>query len=120
MKNGSEVEALFFLLNDRIDRSWIKLYYWEKLSYHSAQKTSEKHSPVLLTTWVNWPYKSEEEYEAANVYAAKIVEMLKKKDISVKYDNRDTHKPGFKFAEWEFKGVFFSISHVKSIIDTLL
>jgi prolyl-tRNA synthetase len=23
----------------------------------------------------------------------------------VKYDNRDTHKPGFKFSEWEFKGV---------------
>lgn len=25
-------------------------------------------------------------------------------DISVKYDNRDTQKPGFKFAEWELKG----------------
>lgn len=25
--------------------------------------------------------------------------------ISVKFDNRDTHKPGFKFAEWELKGV---------------
>jgi prolyl-tRNA synthetase len=23
----------------------------------------------------------------------------------VKFDNRDTHKPGFKFAEWELKGV---------------
>jgi len=23
----------------------------------------------------------------------------------VKYDDRDTHKPGFKFADWEFKGV---------------
>jgi prolyl-tRNA synthetase len=25
--------------------------------------------------------------------------------LSVKFDNRDTHKPGFKFAEWELKGV---------------
>src|SRR5690606_17079052 len=25
--------------------------------------------------------------------------------ISVKYDNRDTHKPGYKFNEWESKGV---------------
>ena len=25
--------------------------------------------------------------------------------ISVKYDNRDTHKPGWKFSEYEFKGV---------------
>ena len=30
---------------------------------------------------------------------------LEAKGISVKFDNRDTHKPGFKFAEWEFKGV---------------
>jgi prolyl-tRNA synthetase len=27
------------------------------------------------------------------------------KGISVKFDTRDTHKPGFKFAEWELKGV---------------
>jgi len=30
---------------------------------------------------------------------------LKAKDISVKYDNRDTQRPGFKFAEYELKGV---------------
>ncbi|NNC85475.1 MAG: proline--tRNA ligase [Bacteroidia bacterium] len=50
-------------------------------------------------------YKSDEEYAAANEYAAKIVDMLKTKNISVKYDNRDTHKPGWKFAEYELKGV---------------
>ncbi|MCK4637990.1 MAG: proline--tRNA ligase, partial [Bacteroidales bacterium] len=27
------------------------------------------------------------------------------KGISVKYDARDTHKPGWKFSEYEFKGV---------------
>jgi len=30
---------------------------------------------------------------------------LRKLGISVKFDNRDTHKPGFKFAEYELKGV---------------
>ncbi len=30
---------------------------------------------------------------------------LRAKGISVKYDNRDTQRPGFKFAEWELKGV---------------
>ncbi len=30
---------------------------------------------------------------------------LSPKGLSVKYDNRDTHKPGWKFAEYELKGV---------------
>jgi prolyl-tRNA synthetase len=30
---------------------------------------------------------------------------LQNKGISVKFDNRDTHSPGFKFADYEFKGV---------------
>jgi prolyl-tRNA synthetase len=30
---------------------------------------------------------------------------LRKQGYTVKFDNRDTHKPGFKFAEWELKGV---------------
>jgi prolyl-tRNA synthetase len=34
-----------------------------------------------------------------------ITKKLKSMGISVKYDNRDTQRPGFKFAEWELKGV---------------
>ena len=34
-----------------------------------------------------------------------IKKRLEEQGISVKYDNRDTHKPGWKFAEYEFKGV---------------
>ena len=34
-----------------------------------------------------------------------LVKKLRAKNISVKFDNRDTHRPGFKFAEWELKGV---------------
>ncbi|KRD12832.1 proline--tRNA ligase [Flavobacterium sp. Root901] len=39
--------------------------------------------------------------EAVNELTAK----LRKLKISVKYDDRTTQKPGFKFAEWELKGV---------------
>jgi prolyl-tRNA synthetase len=34
-----------------------------------------------------------------------IVKDLRKLGLSVKFDNRDTHKPGFKFAEYEMRGV---------------
>ena len=50
-------------------------------------------------------YKGEEQLNAINVVAENIKAELTRKNISVKYDNRDTHKPGWKFAEYEFKGV---------------
>lgn len=50
-------------------------------------------------------YKSLEQLEAISVQAGKIMDALKSKGIRVKFDNRDTHKPGWKFAEYEFKGV---------------
>ena len=34
-----------------------------------------------------------------------LIKELRAKGISVKYDKRDTHKPGWKFAEYELKGV---------------
>jgi prolyl-tRNA synthetase len=34
-----------------------------------------------------------------------LVQELKNRGISVKYDDRDTERPGYKFAEWELKGV---------------
>ncbi len=50
-------------------------------------------------------YKTEEDSAKISELAIKLKATLKKKHISVKYDDRDTHKPGFKFAEWELKGV---------------
>lgn len=50
-------------------------------------------------------YRSDEEMNAVNTKAAEIAQQLRKMGVSVKHDNRDTHKPGFKFAEWELKGV---------------
>ena len=50
-------------------------------------------------------YKTEEEQQAIGALADSLIADLKAKGISVKYDDRDTHRPGFKFAEWELKGV---------------
>ncbi len=50
-------------------------------------------------------YKGEEQLKAIDQVAFKLKEQLEDKGISVKYDNRDTHKPGWKFAEYELKGV---------------
>ena len=50
-------------------------------------------------------YKGLDVLEAIDESVAPLVEALKAKGISVKYDNRDTHKPGFKFNEYELKGV---------------
>lgn len=50
-------------------------------------------------------YKGEDQLQHISIHAKKIMSDLEKKGISVKYDDRDTHKPGFKFAEYEFKGV---------------
>ena len=46
-----------------------------------------------------------EQVAAVDAAVAPIVEELKKKGISVKYDNADNKRPGFKFADYELKGV---------------
>jgi prolyl-tRNA synthetase len=50
-------------------------------------------------------YKNNEDFEAISEIANKIVSELKSKGISVKYDNRDTQRPGAKFAQHELQGV---------------
>jgi prolyl-tRNA synthetase len=50
-------------------------------------------------------YKGEEQLNQLNAHVEGLVKELRSKGISVKYDNRDTHKPGFKFNEYELKGV---------------
>lgn len=50
-------------------------------------------------------YKGIEQLEEISVKALEIKSSLEAKGFDVKYDNRDTHKPGYKFAEWELKGV---------------
>ena len=50
-------------------------------------------------------YKGLEQLETISEKMDPIIKNLRAKSISVKFDSRDTHKPGFKFAEWELKGV---------------
>ena len=50
-------------------------------------------------------YRSQEQLDTINAKVAPIVENLKKQGISVKYDNADNKRPGFKFADYELKGV---------------
>ena len=50
-------------------------------------------------------YRSDEELEKISELAITLSKELKQKNISVKYDDRDTLRPGFKFAEYEMKGV---------------
>jgi prolyl-tRNA synthetase len=49
-------------------------------------------------------YKGEEGLKKVSEHVEKLKADLQSKGISVKYDNRDTQRPGFKFAEHELKG----------------
>jgi prolyl-tRNA synthetase len=50
-------------------------------------------------------YKGDAEFPAISEVANRIKNELKALGISVKFDDRDTQKPGWKFAEYELKGV---------------
>ncbi|KFF02504.1 proline--tRNA ligase [Flavobacterium reichenbachii] len=50
-------------------------------------------------------YKTDEQLAEITTAVNELTTKLKKLRISVKYDDRTTQKPGFKFAEWELKGV---------------
>ncbi len=50
-------------------------------------------------------YKTEEQLSAIKQRVNKLVETLRSKNITVKFDDRDYQRPGFKFAEYELKGV---------------
>jgi len=50
-------------------------------------------------------YKSLEQLEEISDYVKPLKLKLEAKGLTVKYDNRDEHKPGFKFADYEMKGV---------------
>jgi prolyl-tRNA synthetase len=50
-------------------------------------------------------YKGEEQLALVSEKATEIMQSLRAAGVTVHFDNRDTHKPGWKFAEYEFKGV---------------
>lgn len=50
-------------------------------------------------------YKGEEDLAKITAYVNELTLRLKGMGVSVKYDDRDTQRPGFKFADYELKGV---------------
>ncbi|WP_400080714.1 proline--tRNA ligase [Winogradskyella sp. R77965] len=50
-------------------------------------------------------YKNEDQFEAVKKVADEIIKDLKERNISVKFDKRDTLRPGAKFAQHELQGV---------------
>ena len=50
-------------------------------------------------------HKTDEQLDAISAKINEIVTELRKKGVSVKYDDRTAYKPGWKFAEYELKGV---------------
>jgi prolyl-tRNA synthetase len=50
-------------------------------------------------------FRNDEELARVTEKVDILIRDLRKLGLSVKFDNRDTHKPGFKFAEYEMRGV---------------
>lgn len=50
-------------------------------------------------------YKGNDQLDTISGIAVDLKSQLEKAGLSVKFDNRDTQKPGYKFAEYELKGV---------------
>ena len=50
-------------------------------------------------------YRNDEQFDAVSEVANKLMKELRSKGLRVKFDNRDTQKPGWKFNEYELKGV---------------
>ncbi len=50
-------------------------------------------------------FRNEDQLGAVTAKIEPLIKGLRAKGISVKFDNRDTHTPGWKFAEYELKGV---------------
>jgi prolyl-tRNA synthetase len=50
-------------------------------------------------------YRNEEQLTAISEKVNEVIAKLKAKGISVKYDSSDNRKPGWKFAQYELKGV---------------
>jgi prolyl-tRNA synthetase len=50
-------------------------------------------------------FRTEEELNKISEKAEQLISALRALGLSIKFDSRDTHKPGFKFAEYEMRGV---------------
>ena len=62
-------------------------------------------------------YKGEDDLEEISIKVDVFVKEFRRRGISVKFDNRDTYRPGAKFAEYELKGVPVRIAIGKRDLD---
>lgn len=62
-------------------------------------------------------YKGDDQLAEISEHAEKLMTELRAKGIRVKYDDRDTHRPGWKFAEYEMKGVPVRLAIGKRDLD---
>ncbi len=62
-------------------------------------------------------YKGKEEFDEIDSFCTQVLNDLQTKGIRVKYDNRDSYKPGWKFNEYEVKGVPIRLSIGKRDIE---
>ena len=72
---------------------------------------SDDHGLVLPPNLAPWQvvivpiHKTDEQLDQISEKAQVIMKALRSQGISVKFDNRTSHKPGWKFNEYELKGV---------------
>ena len=72
---------------------------------------SDDHGLILPPNLAPWQvvivpiHRSDEQLDQINEKAEGIIKSLRAQGVSVKYDNRTSHKPGWKFNEYELKGV---------------
>ena len=72
---------------------------------------SDDHGLVLPPKLAPWQviivpiHKTDEQFQEISKKAEELMSLLREKGVTVKYDNRTTHKPGWKFNEYELKGV---------------
>ena len=62
-------------------------------------------------------YRNDEQFDAVSEVANNLMKDLRAKGVRVKFDKRDTHKPGWKFNEYELKGVPLRIAIGPKDID---
>ncbi len=60
-------------------------------------------APIQVVVIPIW--KTQEQFDAISAKLKPVVDQLKKAGISVKYDDSDKKRPGFKYADYELKGV---------------
>src|SRR3546814_7287189 len=83
----------------------MELFFFSSRIRHTRCALVTGVQTCALTIVIVPIYKKSEELDAISEVVEKIMNDLKKRGVSVKYDDSDKQRPGFKFAEYELKGI---------------